>query len=172
MVWAPVYGTPLLPLSLQAAFERGAFNPGDHRDYSAHAVEASACRRDRLPRVAEVNDARPYDLFFILIVAGMLCAHGTYTQTDYPGARQTVLLGTNTVGDVVGEYQDFNLIYHGFLLSGGVFTTIDNAERSVSCVTAINDVGQLAGVYNEFPVGGFVYDLQTQTFTDVSYGEI
>jgi uncharacterized membrane protein len=93
-------------------------------------------------------------------------AQGTYTQIDVPGASQTQCWGINTAGDVTGSYETASG-WHGFLLSGGIFTYIDFGTNFNTFLYAINDVGQIAGGTSS--PNGFVYDIATQTFTDISY---
>ena len=39
-----------------------------------------------------------------LIATVPLMAQGTYTQIDYPGARETFIYGINNAGDIAGAY--------------------------------------------------------------------
>src|SRR5258708_8202063 len=92
-------------------------------------------------------------------------AQGTYTQIDYPGAITTSGLGINKAGDITGFYGD-STNFHGFLLSGGSYTTIDYPGAQSTTLYRINDVGQMVGVGD---YTGFVYDKNSQTFTQVTY---
>jgi uncharacterized membrane protein len=93
----------------------------------------------------------------------MARAQGTYTQIDYPGAIATAAYGIDTAGDLVGWYEDSSSNVHGFLLSGGTYATIDYAG-GITQLFGINDRGQIVGFDQSV---GFVYDIQTQTFTEV-----
>jgi hypothetical protein len=95
-----------------------------------------------------------------------LCAQGTYTQIDYPGAVATYGYGINSAGDVVGDYVDASDIQHGFLMSGGTFTTIDNPIGGWTWISGINDHGTVVGY------GGiaFLYDIQSKVFTNIGIG--
>jgi hypothetical protein len=90
-------------------------------------------------------------------------AQGTYTQIDVPGATVTACTGIDAAGDLVGVYMDSAGKLNGFLLSGGTYSTIDDQGQGTS-LRQINDIGtQIVGV----SAAGFVYDIETQTFTDV-----
>jgi probable HAF family extracellular repeat protein len=102
----------------------------------------------------------------LLATVPLALAQGTYTQIDYPGAAQTQTLGINTIGDVVGGYQDSSGTLHGFLLSAGTYTTIDYLG-STTALSGINDLGQIVGNALELSTG-FLYDVQTQTFRTIS----
>jgi len=110
-------------------------------------------------------------LLLLLACAPLTLAQGTYTQIDVPGSITTEAVGINTQGDIVGFYADSNNIFHAFLLSGGVYTTFDYPGAAGTDATAINDLGQIVGPY--FPtidsLSGYLYDVQTQTFTTVSF---
>jgi probable HAF family extracellular repeat protein len=107
----------------------------------------------------------------LLASASLALAQGTYTQIDYPGAISTQVWGINSAGDIVGGYVDSSGDNHGFLLSGGAYTTIDDPDVPGASVVGINDVGQVVG--NNWSVssysGGYLYDLNTQTFTTISF---
>jgi probable HAF family extracellular repeat protein len=99
-------------------------------------------------------------------------AQGTYTQIDYPGSIGTICNGTDNAGDIVGSYADSGNNTHAFLLSGGTYTALPDYEGITTVATGINDVGQIVG-WNQTAGGnsstGFVYDLESQTFTEVMY---
>jgi uncharacterized membrane protein len=103
----------------------------------------------------------------LLASAPLALAQGTYTQIDVPGATWTSCWGIDTAGDISGIYSDPSGVVHGFLLSGGTYTTIDYPGTSDTELFGINDEGQIVG-YNGSYVG-FVYNVQTQAFTEVSY---
>lgn len=46
---------------------------------------------------------------------GVLLSGGTYTTIDFPGATETLALGINSSGDIVGGYQDANGGFHTYL---------------------------------------------------------
>ena len=102
----------------------------------------------------------------LLATAPLTLAQGTYTQIDYPGATLTVAAGINSAGDVVGGYQDTSSNSHGFLLSSGIYTTIDDPDAPGAYAVGINDLGQIVGTASYV---SYLYDLQSQTFTTISY---
>jgi probable HAF family extracellular repeat protein len=102
----------------------------------------------------------------LLATTPLALAQGTYTQIDFPGAVYTQAYGINGAGDVVGGYNDSSGNNHGFFLSGGVYTTIDDPDVPQNFAYGINDVGQIVGSNG---LSSFIYDLQTQTFTTVSF---
>src|SRR5579863_6973246 len=101
--------------------------------------------------------------FSLVLLASVALAQGTYTQIDPPGGTQTRGLGIDNAGDIVGFY--FAGTYHGFLLSGNTYATI-NYPGQETFLNGINDVGQMVGYAHTL---AFVYDLQTQSFTEVAY---
>lgn len=104
----------------------------------------------------------------LIASAPMALAQGTYTQADCPGAVGTLPWGIDTAGEVSGTYDDSSGKVHGFLLSGVTCTTIDYPETPTHTeVYGLNDEGQIVG-FDGSSVG-FVYDVQTQTFTEIKY---
>ncbi|MEP6961975.1 MAG: PxKF domain-containing protein [Acidobacteriota bacterium] len=72
----------------------------------------------------------------------------TFTNFDFPGAVQTIPLGINDPGQIVGGYYNPSSgTAHGFLLSGGTFTTIDYPGASGTQPNGINNAGQVVGFY-------------------------
>jgi hypothetical protein len=107
-------------------------------------------------------------LAVVLIASAPLArGQGTYTQIDYPGAVATAAYGIDTAGELSGSYADSSGNVHGFLLSGVTYTAIDYPGSSVTQLFGLNDEGQIVG-FNGSSVG-FVYDIQTQAFTEISY---
>jgi uncharacterized membrane protein len=113
--------------------------------------------------MADFRKAVLTSAIFLLSSASLALAQGTYTQIDFPGASQTECFGVDSAGDIVGEYYDAAGL-HGFLLSAGTYTTIDYNGYDTA-LNGINDTGQVVGE----SIAGFVYDLQTQIFTTISY---
>jgi probable HAF family extracellular repeat protein len=105
-------------------------------------------------------------LFVALTFAPLALAQGSYTVIDYPGALQTQTWGVNSAGDISGLYEDTNFKLHGFLLNHGKYITIDYPGGQFTYCYGLNDVGQLVGISDG---GGFLYDVRSQTFTQVSY---
>lgn len=108
-------------------------------------------------------------MFWVVFLAAVpvALAQGTYTQIDYPGAVLSVAEGIDTAGDITGWYLDSSGLAQGFLLTDGVFTVIDKPGSLDTYLFGINDVGQVVGTTHEGT--GFVYDLQTQTFSPIKY---
>src|SRR5262249_30818378 len=115
-----------------------------------------------------MNPRRAVGFLAMLLItcAPLAPAQGTYTQIDVPGTQLTVATGTDTAGDVVGYYADLFGAYHGFLLSAGVYTTLDVPNAPETIPFGMNDVGQIVGTTS---IDGFLYDIQTQTFTTFQY---
>ncbi|HEY7096141.1 MAG TPA: hypothetical protein VH437_05415 [Terriglobales bacterium] len=106
--------------------------------------------------------------FLFVAVTGPLLAQGTYTQIDYPGAVQTYAAGINSAGDVVGMYLDSTPMQHGFLLRGGTFITIDDPNGGWTFLMGMNDKGKIVG----YGAIAFVYDIQSQRFTNIGIGNL
>ncbi|HZQ71090.1 MAG TPA: hypothetical protein VFA68_21375 [Terriglobales bacterium] len=101
--------------------------------------------------------------------ANVVQANVTFTTIDVPGAKYTGVWGTNTAGDMVGNYgQDTNQDSHGFLYSNGTFTYFDYPGQVVTLPHGINDSGIIAGKAGQNPVVGFTYD--GTNFTTVKHG--
>lgn len=108
-------------------------------------------------------------IVFLLALAPLAFAQGTYTQIDVPGFFFTYCWGINQAGDIVGQYEDANEHLHGFLLSDGTYTTIDYGE---TVLYGVNDRNQIVGTSGEgLGAQGFLYDLQTNRFTKIVYPE-
>jgi probable HAF family extracellular repeat protein len=105
----------------------------------------------------------------VLLFSTLALAQGTYTQIDYPGANLTQVMGIDAAGDMVGNYS-LGESSQGFLFSGGVFTSITYPGSAFTVVGGINDMGQIvgSGIRRNEPSVGFIYDLPTQIFTEVS----
>ena len=83
-------------------------------------------------------------------VHGFLYSKGVYKQIDYPGAVDTLPLGINARGDVVGDWDtDPTTLGHGFVLSHGSFATFDhpNAAPYSTYFVGISDNGSMSGLY-------------------------
>jgi len=105
----------------------------------------------------------------LLVIAcvPLVMAQGTYTQIDVPDSTYTEGNGIDTAGDVVGTYGNIGGNQNGFILSGASYTTVVYAGSMGTALTAINDIGQAVGIgYN--PDIGFLYSIQTQTFTEIN----
>ncbi len=98
----------------------------------------------------------------LLATAPLALAQGTYKQIDVPGSSSTACYGIDSAGNIAGSYSVGITAGYGFYLSGGSFTTISDQGQN-TLLGQLNDVGQIVG----HSAVGFVYDLQTQIFTDV-----
>jgi probable HAF family extracellular repeat protein len=87
----------------------------------------------------------------------------TYTTIHDPlavGPNDTIPVGINDAGQIIGWYQAGSDTYDGFLYSGGSYTTLDsplgggNNGRPLTLAFGINDAGQIVGYYTDGQ-GGF-----------------
>ncbi|HEY7099178.1 MAG TPA: hypothetical protein VH437_20800 [Terriglobales bacterium] len=85
----------------------------------------------------------------VLIPALTVAASATITWTtiDYPGASNTMVLGMNNRGDLVGCFACPGLAVHGFLFSNGIFTVVDFPGAKSTVAEGINDFGDIVGTY-------------------------
>jgi hypothetical protein len=72
----------------------------------------------------------------------------TYTPLDYPGAKDTVALGINDEGIIVGRYSndDLRVEFRGFLLIDGNYLPLDYPDAWTSPVD-INNNNNIVGYY-------------------------
>ena len=106
---------------------------------------------------------------------GYLLKDGTYTTIDHPSATQTILMGINNNGQIVGQYADSTGSFgRGFLCdpSGGTFTTINFPTARHSSANGINNNGQIVGHYYDssgpfVTTHGFLYDPNSGTYTSL-----
>ena len=100
--------------------------------------------------------------FFVgMFIMGLLASAAspvfasTFTTIDLPGATDTLAIGINARGQIVGLYVAGGT--HGFLLDKGNFTTIDVPGAEATEAFGINARGQIVGVYSAGGIGhGFV----------------
>ncbi len=90
-------------------------------------------------------------------VAYYLTPTGTLTEADFPGSTDTVALGINDFGEVVGSYVDAAGHTHGFTWRPAthVFVAVDDPTGGGAAGTAVNGVnnaGDLVGSY-QTPTG-------------------
>src|SRR5262249_6677820 len=71
-------------------------------------------------------------------------SRGAFASLEFPGARDTVAMGINDLGDVVGITNQ-----GGFLYSEGAFTLLPGPEEYILSVEpmGINNKGQIVGYY-------------------------
>jgi len=84
---------------------------------------------------------------------GFLLSEGVVTTLDFPGASDTLALGINESGTVVGYWDlldaNGNLVAaHGFKWKDGVFTEADFPGSADTFVFGINARGDLVGVWD------------------------
>lgn len=115
-----------------------------------------------LPTEVCVKSLVRFSPLVIVLLAFAALAQGTYTQIDVPGATLTGCSGIDTAGQIAGAYMDSAGKVNGFFLSGDTYTTI-NYRGQGTTLGQLNDAGQIVGV----SAVGFVYDLQSQTFTNI-----
>jgi probable HAF family extracellular repeat protein len=101
--------------------------------------------------------------------SGFLYINGLYATIDYPSVAQTIGVGINDKGQIVGCYvESFSPIrLRGFLLSGGTYATIAYpSARDYTIPRGINNNGQIVGNYSDSSGGhGFLYNLNDGTYT-------
>jgi probable HAF family extracellular repeat protein len=79
---------------------------------------------------------------------GFLLSGGSFTTIDPPGSMQTIALGINNAGQIVGGAAVQGMMYQtGFLLSGGRYATIAPPGSIGTTADAINNAGQIVGRY-------------------------
>jgi hypothetical protein len=78
----------------------------------------------------------------------------TFSQFDYPGARQTNGNGINDRKQIVGFFIDAEGVLHGFLLDNGVFSQIDPPGSTETQLGDINDRGHLVGIFVDAGIVG------------------
>ena len=71
--------------------------------------------------------------------AAAAALHGRYTNFDVPGAADTIGLGINDHGVVVGAYFDSHGNSHGFIGRPGKFTTVNVPGAASTSVDGINE---------------------------------
>jgi probable HAF family extracellular repeat protein len=91
---------------------------------------------------------------------GFLLSAGKLTTLSFPGATETMALGLNDLGQVVGSYTDAMNNVHGFIYANGVFTALNVPGAPDTVVNGINNFGQIVGFTQQAPNGntavGFV----------------
>jgi hypothetical protein len=73
-------------------------------------------------------------------------AAATFQLLDVPGATNSLGLGINSRGDIVGQWGAMG-VQRGFLWSGGSFTTIEVPGATQTVARGINARGDLVGFY-------------------------
>jgi hypothetical protein len=74
----------------------------------------------------------------------------TDMSIEFPGALDTLILGLNNEGTVVGKYISAQEQGHGFIYSAGVYKTIDDPDGvGNTLVNGINNLGTVVGFYTD-----------------------
>jgi probable HAF family extracellular repeat protein len=117
----------------------------------------------------------------IVTTDGVLESDGTFTPVSLPGSTETLSLGINDAGQVVGTVSIRDLSYAGYAYLGfledhGLFTTINPFVNSpapylgpyYAYATAINNAGEVVGIssMNYHSSDGFVYQHGVLTKVD------
>jgi probable HAF family extracellular repeat protein len=92
---------------------------------------------------------------------------GTITGIELPDERYAQAWGINSLGQIVGFYEDRNFNQHGFLLDGSTFTKLDNPLGVTTSANGINDKGDIVGYYLG-PNGDRGFLLSGGTYTTIS----
>ncbi len=87
----------------------------------------------------------------------------TYIPIIYPGSIGTIAHGNNSLGQIVGEWEDTGGVTHGFIYSAGTYTSYDYPLAGSTALYGINNAGDLVG-YHDFLIP-FFYKASTGDFT-------
>src|SRR5437588_13073634 len=90
-------------------------------------------------------------LFCVCVSSIVLATNFRYAKIDVPNGTNTLALGINARGDVVGQYDDKNGLSLGFLLRKGVFLTIDFPSALFTLAWDINPRGDIVGTSTDAP---------------------
>ena len=69
-------------------------------------------------------------------------------KVPMPGATNTIAMGINSTGEIVGYWQT-STSASGFIYKNGVYTVINVPGSTGTQLRAINDLGQILGVYTD-----------------------
>jgi uncharacterized membrane protein len=70
----------------------------------------------------------------------------TYSSLSVPGSTNTIAMGINNLGWIVGQYDD-SLGGHGFLYRNGIYRAFNVPGALDTEPSGINDTGQIVGAY-------------------------
>jgi hypothetical protein len=70
---------------------------------------------------------------------------GTYTDIAFPGGTETVPVGVNSRGEIVGTYRDSTGSVKGFLFSQGTYASFSIDRSTTTNFNDINSAGAIAG---------------------------
>src|SRR5215831_604422 len=124
---------------------RGSHNSTSGRQLARPATqgELTGMIRHRLALIAGVAAA----LAMLPAAASAAAVHGSYTTIDVLGAADTIGLGINDCGVVVGFYDDSHGNDHGFIDLNGAFKRINFPGAVGTVADGINDKGVVIGTY-------------------------
>jgi uncharacterized membrane protein len=144
---------PLAPTTILGTHFSDGFKINDNGDIVGQFCDALACH-------------------------GFLFSGGAVTVLDYPGATDTVALGINDDGTVVGEWDlydaDGNFLFDdGFVWKDGIFTDVKYPGSADTLLNAINHRGDVVGVWDTDPnapvSSGFFYSRGRYISFDVPF---
>jgi hypothetical protein len=94
-------------------------------------------------------------------------ANVTFDTVDVPGAMDTVILGINNLGEMVGYYSEVGATA-GWLFSNGNFSFVNYPASDATEAVGINDSGLISGLayLNRSIAVGFTYN--ETTFTKIA----
>ncbi len=99
-----------------------------------------------------IRQTKIYLFAFILLFGvneKILAQTSDFTTINFPGSVETIAMGVNNAGDVVGIYYSDSSTAHGFRLNNGIFTAINFPGASDTYATGINSAGDIAGDYSD-----------------------
>lgn len=109
-----------------------------------------------------------FSVVLLLSATSIFAAEPTFSNIDVPGAVFTFPYGINSLGEIVGRYDDANGLEHGFLLSHGQFTTFDFPGAPYTDLNGINPAGEIVGAYWPPPdYWGHPFLLSKGQFTEI-----
>lgn len=74
--------------------------------------------------------------------------NGNITVIEFPGAKQTQVLGIDSSGRVAGVFSNDNVVSQAFVREvDGSFTTIEVADSTYTTVVAMNPGGEIVGAF-------------------------
>src|SRR5438874_10638112 len=107
--------------------------------------------------------------FCLLVNSIVFAAHFQFTKIDVPNGVDTLALGINARGDVVGFYDDKNGATHGFWLRKGTFLTIDFPSALSTLARAINARGDIVGTSTDAAGVDHGYLMRDGHFTMIDF---
>jgi hypothetical protein len=112
------------------------------------------------------------------VVHGNIWDGSSYNLFDHPNTDipQTLAMGLNNRGQIVGQYTKVNGEIHGFLKDGDTYTEIAFPGEPNTVAYGINNSGEIVGLCGEagagpnaFAVGSHVFVFSKGVFTKLVY---